>query len=283
MILVTGARGYIGNAFIEKYQHIYRIKSFSLMRGGLEDLDLSGIDTVLHLAALVHQKKELPYKEYEQINIHYPIELAKKAKGNGVKQFIFMSTIAVYGNHCSNLSEDTICNPLTNYGKSKLKSENALLALQDENFIISIIRPPMVYGMDAPGNIKSLVSLIKKLPVLPFAKIDNKRSFVFIGNLIALIDTIIKRKASGIFLAGDDKAISTTYLSKMISTQLNQKKYFIKLPLFIVFLKMFKPSLYNKLYDSLEVDNSHTKKVLGFKNPYTSEEGIKYMIKGEKV
>ena len=282
MILITGARGYIGNAFIEKYKNIYTIKSFSLLQERLENLNLSGIDTVLHLAALVHQKKELPYKEYERINIHYPLELAKKSKENGVKQFIFMSTIAVYGDHSNHLTEETTCNPLTDYGKSKLKAENELLALQDENFIISIIRPPMVYGMDAPGNIKSLVGLIRRLPVLPFAKIDNKRSFVFIGNLIALIDTIIKRKAFGIFLAGDDKAISTTYLSEIISTQLNQKKYFSKSPLFIFFLKVFKPSLYNKLYGSLEVDNSQTKQQLHFSNPYSNEKGIHLMIKGKK-
>ena len=281
MILVTGARGYIGSFFINKNQNNYDIKKFSLQVEKLNELSLKNVDTILHCAALVHQKQKLPYIDYKIVNIDYPLALAKKAKEEGVKQFIFISSIAVYGDNYTELDEDTKCKPTTYYGKSKLRAEEELLSLQNENFIISIIRPPMVYGKDAPGNIKTLIKLITKISILPFGKINNKRSFIFIENLIGLIDTVIDKKKSGIFLASDDKAISTTYLVELITQQFHKKSYLIKLPFLNIFLKKFKPSLYTKLYDSLKIDNSQTKKKLNYSNPYSVEEGIKKMLEGK--
>ena len=280
-ILLTGSTGFIGSFFTKQFQRQYNIKDFSLFKNDLEALDLSDIKTVIHCAALVHQKTDYPYEKYYDINVAYPMELARKAKKHGVKQFIFISTIAVYGEEEKRLNEETVCNPVTSYGNSKLEAENQLEKLGDNRFIISIIRSPMVYGKDAPGNIKSLLKLIRQIPVLPFSKIENKRSFVYIGNLCEIIHRIIQTKKKGIFLASDDKPISTTMLIQLISKAMGKKTILIKIPFFEVALKVLKPSIHKRLYGDLIVDNTVTKQKLNFENRYTTDAGINLMVKGD--
>jgi UDP-glucose 4-epimerase len=278
-IVLTGSNGYLGKSFLDKYNGKYLFEKFSLLNQNLEDISFDNIEVVLHCAALVHQKIEHSYEKYHEINVGYPVELARLAKQNGVKQFVFISTIAVYGEDEERLDENTICDPITPYGKSKLEAENQLLELNDDNFVVSIIRPPMIYGKKAPGNIDSLVKLVKKLPVIPLGKIDNKRSFISIQNLCYIIDEIITQKQNGIFLASDDEPLSTSKLIELISKNLDKKIYLIKIPFFESLLKLVKPSFHKRLYGSLEVDNTLTKEKLNLKNPYSVEDGIRVMIK----
>lgn len=280
-LLITGSNGYLGSSFINQYQNKYSFEKFSLLNKKIEDIDFAGVDVLLHCAALVHQKTEYSYEKYYEINVDYPFKLAKLAKQNGVKQFVFISTIAVYGDEIQKLEEFTVCDPITPYGKSKFESEKQLQALEDENFIVSIIRPPMVYGKNAPGNIDTLVKLVKKVPVLPLGGISNKRNFIYIGNLCYIINVIIQKQISGVFLACDDKPLSTSKLIELISSGLNKKVYLLKLPFFESLLKLIKPSFHKRLYGSLEVDNSLTRERLNLKNPYTVEEGIALMLNGE--
>lgn len=282
-ILLTGSNGYLGSSFLNLYKNKYVFEKFSLLNQKLEDINFDGTDIVLHCAALVHQKIQHPYEKYHEINVNYPLKLAKLAKQNGVKQFIFISTIAVYGEDIQKLDENTTSNPITPYGKSKLEAENQLLELNDDNFVVSIIRPPMIYGKKAPGNIDSLVKLVKKLPVIPLGKIDNKRSFISIQNLCYIIDEIITQKQNGIFLASDDEPLSTSKLIKLIAKNLDKKIYLIKIPFFESLLKLVKPSFHKRLYGSLEVDNTITKEKLNLSNPYSVEDGIRLMIKGENI
>lgn len=280
-ILMTGSSGYVGNSFINYFSKKYDFMKFSLLHDSFNNIDLENIDTVLHCAALVHQKITHSHEKYLEVNVNYPVALAKKAKESGVKQFVFISTIAVYGEEDSLLTENTACNPITSYGKSKLEAEKLLLELSNDDFVVSVVRSPMVYGKNAPGNIHSLVKLVNKMPILPFGKIKNSRSFVYIGNLCHLMDVLIEKKQSGVFLVSDDHSLSTTSLIRQISNALDKKVYLIKIPFFEVLLKMLKPLFYKKLYKNLEVDNSFTKKVLGLKNLYTVENGIQLMICGE--
>lgn len=279
-ILITGASGYLGSSFIDFFHDKYKFIQFSLQKESIESIDFHNVNVVLHCAALVHQKIEYTYEKYYEINVEYPVSLAKKAKASGVKQFVFISSIAVYGEDKQLVSGNTECNPVTFYGKSKLEAEKQLQALEDENFIVSIIRPPMVYGKNAPGNIASLVNLVKKVPILPLGKINNRRSFIYIGNLCNLIDVVIDKRISGIFLASDDKAISTTKLIELIAKELNKKVYLVRVPFFETLLKVVKPSFHKRLYGCLEVDNSRTKEILDFKNIYTVEDGIRLMQNG---
>jgi UDP-glucose 4-epimerase len=281
-LLITGSNGFVGNYFINKYKGKYDIRTFSFLKDDINSLDCSDVDVVFHLSALVHQMSGASANEYEKINVIQTIELAKKAKESGVKHFIFMSTVKVYGEETnSKYIENTVCNPEDDYGKSKLKAEQELQKLEDENFKISIIRTPIVYGYGVKANIKSLINLVNKVPLLPFGKIENKRSMVYIGNLCHLVDEVITQEKQGIFLASDDEPISTSRLIELIAKNLDKKIYIVKIPFFESLLKIVKPSFHKRLYGSLEVDNTITKEKLNLQNPYSVEDGIKLMINGE--
>ncbi|MCG3701754.1 NAD-dependent epimerase/dehydratase family protein [Aliarcobacter butzleri] len=283
-LLITGSNGFIGNYFINKYKNKYDIKTFSFLKDDINRLDCNSIDIVFHLSAIVHQMGGASISEYEKINVTQTLQLAKKAKESGVKHFVFMSTVKVYGEETNSIyTENTVCNPEDDYGKSKLKAEHELQKLEDENFKISIIRTPIVYGYGVKANIKNLISLVNKVPVLPFGKIKNKRSMVYIGNLCHLVDEIITQEKKGIFLASDDEPFSTSKLIELIAKNLDKKIYLIKIPFFESLLKILKPSFHKRLYGSLEIDNTITKEKLNLKNPYSVEDGIKLMIKGELI
>jgi len=191
-----------------------------------------------------------------------------------------MSTVKVYGEETDTAyTENSDCNPQDDYGKSKLKAEQELLKLEDDSFKISIIRTPIVYGYGVKANIKSLINLVNKVPILPFANIQNKRSMVFVGNLCHIVDEIIIQVKAGIFLASDDEPLSTTRLIELIADGLDKKVYLVRIPFFESLLRLVKPSFHKRLYESLEVDNSETKKILNLTNPYNVKDGIELMLK----
>jgi UDP-glucose 4-epimerase len=281
-LLITGSSGFVGSYFINKYKDKYEIKNFSFLKDDINSLNCSDIDVVFHLSALVHQMGGASAEEYEKVNVTQTLELARKAKASGIKHFVFMSTVKVYGEETeSQYTENSTCNPEDEYGKSKLKAELELLKLEDDNFKVSIVRTPIVYGYGVKANIKSLVNLVKKVPVLPFGSIENKRSMVYIGNLCHLVNEIITQQKSGVFLASDDEPLSTSILIELIAKNLDKKIYLVKIPFFETFLKLVKPSFHKRLYGSLEVDNSITKEKLNLQNRYSVEDGIKFMICGE--
>ena len=280
-LLVTGSNGFIGSYFIENYSSIYDVTTFSFRNATFESLHVEDIGVVVHLSALVHQMGGASKDEYQRVNVTQTINLAKKAKASGVKQFVFMSTVKVYGEESDSVYDETsTCKPQDDYGKSKLKAEQELRKLEDDDFKVSIIRTPIVYGYGVKANIKNLINLVKKVPILPLGAINNKRSMVYVGNLCHLIDVIIQKEKRGLFLASDDKAVSTTKLIELIAQNLDKKIYLIQVPFFESFLKFVKPSFHKRLYKSLEVDNSKTKKILNLKNPYSLEEGVRLMLKG---
>jgi len=281
-ILITGSNGFIGSYFKRKYSNTYNIKTFSFRNDDFKSLHVKNIDIVVHLSALVHQMDGASKDEYERVNVTQTLDLAKKAKKDGVGHFVFMSTVKVYGEESDTTYDETsTCKPQDDYGRSKLKAEKELLKLETESFKVSIIRTPIVYGYGVKANIESLINLIKKVPILPFGDIQNRRSMVYVGNLCHLLDEIIKQKQAGLFLACDDEAVSTTKLCELIAQNLDKKLYLVKVTFFESFLKLVKLSFHKRLFESLEVNNSLTKKILNLTNPYSIEDGIKYMLKGE--
>jgi nucleoside-diphosphate-sugar epimerase len=281
-LLITGSSGFVGSYFIKKYKDKYNIKTFSFRKDDINTFDCADVDTVFHLSALVHQMGGASAEEYEKVNVTQTLDLARKAKDSGVKHFVFMSTVKVYGEETNSVyTETTICNPEDEYGKSKLKAELELSKLEDENFKISILRTPIIYGYGVKANIKSLVNLVNKISILPFGKIKNKRSMVYIGNICHLVDEIITQEKAGIFLAADDAPLSTSRLIELISKNLDKNIYLIKIPFSESLLKTLKPSFHKRLYRSLEVDNTITKEKLNLVNPYSVEDGIRLMINGE--
>ena len=277
-LLLTGATGFVGTYFINNYKNIYNIENFSFLRDDLKSLDLSDFHTVIHLSALVHQMNGAPYEEYYRVNVKQTLDLAKKAKESGVKQFVFMSSVKVYGEeNNSPYTSITPCSPEDDYGKSKLEAENELRTLEDESFSVAIVRTPVVYGYGVKANIKNLVSLVQKVPLLPFGNIQNRRSMIYVGNLCFIIDDIIKEKKRGLFLVADREVLSTTQLVRYIAMALDKKVYLLSLPFFASLLRIVKPSFYKRLFESLEIKSNYDIKL-----PYKTVDGILYMIKGEK-
>jgi nucleoside-diphosphate-sugar epimerase len=279
-ILITGAESFVGKNLIEN--SIYKeIKEISLFDNSPEDIDFHKYDVVIHLVAIVHQSKGIPEKEYFGINRDLCLNVANCAKNSGVKQFIFLSTVKVYGEYVPNSepwNENSICVPVDSYGKSKYEAELYLKKMETDSFIVSIVRTPLVYGKGVKANMLSILKLVDRFPILPLAKIDNKRSFTSAENLVAFIDRIIEKKASGIFIAMDETPLSTTELVAYISRYLDKKILLFKLPNIFVRLGIFfMPTIFDRLYGSFELDNSITLQKLDFKPPFSTEEGIQKM------
>jgi len=174
-LLLTGSSGFIGSYFQSNYSDRYDIETFSFLKDELESLDLTQIDTLVHLSALVHQMGGADKEEYTRVNVNNTLALAQKAKQCGVKQFIFMSSIKVYGEETDTpYTEMTKCKTQDDYGKSKLEAEKQLREMEDDDFIVSILRTPIVYGKGVKANILNLIKSVNKIPILPFAGISNK-------------------------------------------------------------------------------------------------------------
>ena len=276
-ILLTGSNGFVGNYFLKKYSSSYEIITFSFLNDNFANLDLTNIDVVIHCSALVHQMKGASWEQYEKINIDQTIQLADKAKKSGVKHFIFLSTIKVYGEESNKCYyENSRTNPNDYYSLSKLKAEDSIRNIESTNFKISILRCPLIYGLGVKANFANLINLIKKVPILPLKNIKNKRSLVFVGNVCFMLHRIIFLEKRGIFLSVDDNALSTTELIQILAKYLDKKILLIDIIFFDKFLKIFKPSYYQRLFGSLIINNDYTMKKLKLeKNKYSTAYGIR--------
>lgn len=256
-LMITGASGFVGSNFIKKYSDKYNIIPMSLRTTKIEDIDFTDVDCVLHLAALVHQMKGAPEEKYFEVNTELTRRLAIKAKENGVKHFVFYSTVAVWGthgyfDHDRIITLDTPLDPKTPYAKSKLEAEVILNKLGDSNFKISILRPPMIYGEGCPGNLPRLEKLVKFFPILPFDYPENKRSMIDIDELIVNTNKIIIKEKKGIFIPKDQLDISIKEIIEKLARQKNKKIKLIRFPKIIFnFLYKIKPQIIKSLYGSL--------------------------------
>lgn len=210
-ILITGAGGYIGRAFsayIGQFPDRYRAAGISLRSGEWRASDFSRYDAILHTAGLAHVKETRERSLlYYRINRDLTVETAEKARAEGVGQFIFLSSMSVYGIDEGVITPDTVPQPRSSYGKSKLEAEELLRALETEAFRVAILRPPMVYGPGCKGNYGALVRLAELLPACP--DYENRRSAVSIENLCAFIREIIDSGAEGIFCPQDPEYLCT--------------------------------------------------------------------------
>jgi UDP-glucose 4-epimerase len=209
-------------------------------------------NVVVNFAAIVHRPDIKDDSVYDEINYKLTILNAQKAKKSGTALFIQMSTIAVYGN-VSEIDKNTPCTPISPYGISKLKADEALLQMQDDSFKVAIVRPPMVYGGGkAPGNMMRLIALASKGIPLPFKNIENKRDFIHVDNLVQYLCVIAEKRLNGVFLLSDHEPVSTEQLLQIISQKLGEKVFLVKVPKFILFLiKSIRPKEFEKLFGTL--------------------------------
>lgn len=295
-VLIIGGSSFVARNFIRIQHGNYSIKTISRTSTGFDNelviADFStltsdefiGIDVVINCAAIVHQQKKIDESIYININYTLAVELAKKAKNAGVKSFVQLSTIAVYGK-LTHVSYNSTENPINAYGNSKLLADNALKEMANENFKVIIFRPPMIYGStDAPGNMMRLISFIAKGLPLPFKGLQNKRDFIHIDNLIGFIDTSIKKNSSGVFLVSDNSPVFISELYNVIVNCLEKPNRAFKLPtICFKVLKKIVPGIYDKLFGNLTIDISSTLSVLDFKPVNLLQQGIKEMVENLKT
>lgn len=290
-LMITGASGFIGNNFIKKYENEYNIIPVCLIKNKPEDLDYTGVDVILHLSALVHQMKGAPEEKYFEVNTELTRRLATTAKGKGVKHFVFYSTVKVYGfdgelnNHDFILTEKSQCNPTDSYGASKYEAEKILNSLQDENFKVAMVRPPMVYGEGVKGNMLSLMKLINILPIIPFNYDNNKRSIISTENLLYMTHLIIKNEADGVYLGTEGNPVSIKEIAESIEKGLGKKKINIKFPSFIFkLLCKIKPDIMVRLYGTLAFEQKNNYEKISYSPKVNMYNQIKIMIDsfGEK-
>lgn len=210
-ILVTGVNGYISRSFrqyMERFPNEYAVSAVSLRGEAWKDLDFSGYSAVLHTTGLAHVKETRENaRQYYKINRDLTAEVAEKAKAEGVGQFVFLSSMSVYGVEEGVITPDSVPRPRSSYGGSKLEAEKLLLKMQTEDFRVAVLRPPMVYGEGCKGNYQALVRLAGILPVCP--DYQNRRSMISIENLCEDIKRVIDSGADGIFCPQDSNYVCT--------------------------------------------------------------------------
>ena len=227
-ILITGANSYIGVSFEtyikSNYPAEYSIDTVDMIDGSWREKSFAGYDAVFHVAGIAHQKETTKNKHlYYEVNRQLAVETARKAKDEGVKHFLFLSSMSVYGVESGEITKDTRPNPKSNYGKSKWEAEKELSKLQGNAFSVALIRPPMVYGKDCKGNFQTIVKIVKKTPVFP--KVKNRRSMIYIDTLCEYVKDFIDQEASGVLLPQNAEYINTSEMAEMIAEKLGKKLY----------------------------------------------------------
>jgi len=277
-LLLTGHSGFIGSQFIK-----YNSDKFEIIRiSDLKNLsidDLNGVDTIVHLAALTNLGRNNSFESYLDANLELTTSIATVAKKAKVKQFVFLSTVKVYGQPSEKniFSENTSCNPSDYYSQSKYMAEKKLRELETPEYKVAIIRSPIVYGPGVKGKILSLIRFSST--ILPFPNLASKFSVVFVGNLVSLINKIILQNQSGTFLAGDNNPTSLFELISIMRFYLNRKSRFFSLPSFVIFfIKNFNKEFSDSLFNPILTDNTVTNKILRHKPPYTTAYGISQTV-----
>lgn len=254
-ILITGANSYIGTSFenwLKRYDG-YKVDTVDTMDNKWKNADFSVYDVIFHVAGIAHADPKPEMRDlYYRVNTDLAVEVAHRAKKSGAKQFIFMSSIIVYGANNTHINKDTTPTPKNFYGDSKLQADLRLHELQGESFNVVSVRPPMIYGKGSKGNYPRLSGLAKKCPIFPSVK--NERSILHVENLCEFIRLVIDNEEHGIFYPQNKEYVSTTELVKTIA-KISGKK--------VVTVSVFDPVLralankvttFNKLFGDLVYD-----------------------------
>ena len=218
-ILITGADSYIGTSvekWLGKDPEKYQVDTVDMRTDSWKEKGFSPYDVVFHVAGIAHVKETKENESlYYRVNRDLACEAARKAKSDGVGQFIFLSTMSVYGIDTGVIDENSSLNPKTNYGKSKLQAEELIRSLEDDTFIITVLRPPMIYGIGCKGNYQRLAQLAIKAPLFP--DIENKRSMLHIDNLCEYVRLLIENKESGLYFPQNREYVKTSEMVRLIA------------------------------------------------------------------
>jgi UDP-glucose 4-epimerase len=258
-ILITGKDSYIGTSlekWLSQWPDKYTVDTVDMISDSWKEKDFSKYDVVFHVAGIAHVSSDPKLKNlYYKVNRDLTIATARKAKNEGVQQFIFMSSIIVYGDSPSNgvIDRNIVPKPSNFYGDSKLQAEEGIKPLENESFKIVILRPPMIYGKGSKGNYPRLAKLARKVPVFP--DIDNQRSMLHIDNLCEFIKLMIDNKESGLFFPQNKEYVKTSELVRTIA-EVNGKKIIMTKVFNPVLRLMFGIGIVNKVFGNLVYEKS---------------------------
>ncbi|MFG0417573.1 UDP-glucose 4-epimerase family protein [Pseudomonas sp. zjy_8] len=309
-ILITGASGFVGGALarrlVEQGDGVHTLGrtrpgiAAEFFEGSIDDQQVSskaleGVDCVVHLAGRAHQLRETsvdPLENFRAANCRLSEELAAQAIEAGVRRFVFISSIGVNGAFTQDdrpFTEASRPEPHSPYARSKYEAEVALRRLAERGGMeLVIIRPPLVYGAGAPGNFSSLMRWVGKGIPLPFGAVHNKRSLIAVDNLVDLIICCIDHPAAAneLFLAGDGDDLSTAELLRGVADSMGRPARLIPVPVALLRLAasaLGKKGMAHSLLDSLQVDISKARDLLGWKPPVSVEEGLRRCVRDSSV
>lgn len=311
-ILVTGASGFIGRSVCVRLSASQRIKAqyrnlnISNTLPNVEDVSgelsrtfdwrdaLRGVGVVVHCAARAHildQGSSDPLTQFREINTYGTLNLASQAAECGVKQFIFLSSLAVNGADSGNgeFLAESVPNPSTPYSISKYEAELGLWRISSETGMsVTILRPPLVYGANAPGKFGMLARCVNSRIPLPLGALKSKRCFIFLDNLVDLIVHCIDQPnaANQTFLASDDQDISIAQLIREIGRALDRTPLLLPVPIFILkmaALVLGRSKDAQQLLGALRVNVEKTKSRLNWRPPFSVEVGVRKAINGSDL
>lgn len=303
--LVTGATGFVGSALLERLadhadhkvmalvrregvvlpEHVVPLRADADYLVGTE-LPLADVQVLIHCAARVHVMADSssdPLAEYRKVNVEGTLKLAEQAARQGVRRFIFISSIKVNGEGtCTGefYTADDVPAPADAYGISKMEAEQQLLSLGYRTGMeVVIIRPVLVYGPGVKANFRSMMSWLSKGIPLPLGSIRNQRSLVALDNLVDLIVTCLDHPAAAnqTFLVSDGDDMSTTELLVRMGSALNKPVRLIPIPAALL-LKgaslLGRKAVAQRLCGSLQVDIRKTRELLGWEPPLTVAQAL---------
>ena len=263
-ILITGANSYIGTSFedyLTSFGEEYTVDTVDMTSPSWREKSFGGYDTVFHVAGIAHsdngklteEKKAL----YYAVNTDLTVETAKKAKADGAKQFIFMSSAIVYGDSApigkeKHITPETPLTPANSYGDSKVQAEKGILPLQDESFNVVVLRPPMIYGKGSKGNYPFLSKIARKIPLFPY--VNNQRSMIYVENFCEFVRLMVDNCENGIFWPQNSEYVNTCNMVQTIASVHGKRVVAVKgFGWALKVLSLF-TGLVNKAFGSLTYD-----------------------------
>jgi UDP-glucose 4-epimerase len=310
--LVTGAIGFVGRALMptlicrghESREAVRRSEKkpdgrlSSFVVGNIDGTTywstaLRGVDAVIHLAARVHVMRNSarePLVEFHRVNTEGTLNLASQAAEVGVRRFIFLSTIGVNGSstlYGKVFAPTDTPSPHDPYSKSKYEAEIGLHSIaRSTGMEVVIIRSPLVYGANAPGNFGKLTRLVAKGLPLPFGSITNRRSLMGIDNLVDFMVTCLEHPAAAneTFLVSDGEDLSTPDLIRRMARAMDRPARLLPVPssvLMATAAMLGRRDMAQRLCGSLQVDISKSRQLLGWNPPFSVDEGLKRAVGGK--
>lgn len=279
-VLITGKNSYIGTSlenWLMREPDKYKVDTVDMKDGLWKEKDFSSYDVLFHVAGIAHIKETSDNEDlYYKVNRDLAYQTAQKAKKDGVEQFVFLSSMSVYGIENGVIDKGTPLQPNSAYGKSKIEAEDLINKLENDSFTVATLRPPMVYGKGCRGNYPRLVGLALKTPIFP--KVDNKRSMIYIDNLSEFVKQLIDNRSGGLFFPQNAGHVNTSEMVRLIAEVHGKRVVMTKL--FNPLLRLLNVSTVNKVFGNLVYEMSMSEyesdyRVSGFRESIEKTEGAR--------